>query len=171
MPLSDSTLAANLPSGPLLQQPVVVGPGFLPIPAKTVSQIVAGKYVDLGDLLSVNIVPTEPESQAFLDGRLMFLPSAKKQRRRIKDIVTCSEAFAIFTLILTSYFSPTPERFNFLQASHPAHIPPVQWSCLAAIRSALPPARCGDEAHGLVDHECSTLQFSCCWDLCAFWVW
>ena len=79
-PLSDSTLAANLPSGPLLQQKFVVGPGFSPVPEKTVSQIVAGRYVDLGDLLSVNIVQTEPESQAFLDGQLEFLPSAKKQR-------------------------------------------------------------------------------------------
>ena len=79
-------------------------PRFFTIPAKTVSQIVASKYVDLGDLLSVNIVQTEPESQAFLDGRLVFLPSAKKQRRRIEDIVTWSEAFTIFTLILTSYF-------------------------------------------------------------------
>ena len=111
VPLSDSTLAANLPSGPLLQQPFVVGPSFFPIPAKTVSQIVAGKYVDLGDLLSVNIVQTEPESQAFLDGRLVFLPSAKKQRRRIEDIVTWSEAFTIFTLILTSYF---PHRWKDL---------------------------------------------------------
>ena len=111
VPLSDSTLAANLPSGPLLQQPFVVGPGFSPIPAKTVSQIVAGKYVDFGDLLSVNIVQTEPETQAFLDGRLVFLPSAKKQRRRIEDIVTWSEAFTIFTLILTSYF---PHRWKDL---------------------------------------------------------
>ena len=79
-PLSDSTLAANLPSGPLLQQKFVVGPGFSPVPEKTVSQIVAGRYVDLGDLLSVNIVQTELESQAFLDGQLVFLPSAKKQR-------------------------------------------------------------------------------------------
>ena len=75
-PLSDSTLAP----GPLLQQKFVVGPGFSPVPEKTVSQIVAGRYVDLGDLLSVNIVQTEPESQAFLDGQLVFLPSAKKQR-------------------------------------------------------------------------------------------
>ena len=111
VPLSDSTLAANLPSGPLLQQPFVVGPGFLPIPAKTVSQIVAGKYVDFGDLLSVNIAQTEPETQAFLDGRLVFLPSAKKQRRRIEDIVTWSEAFTIFMLILTSYF---PHRWKDL---------------------------------------------------------
>ena len=104
VPLSDSTLAANLPSGLLLQQPFVVGPGFSPIPAKTVSQIIAGKYVDLGDLLSVNIVQAELELQAFQDGRLVFLPSAKKQRQCIEDIVTWSEAFTIFMLILTSYF-------------------------------------------------------------------
>ena len=111
VPLSDISVVASMPSGPFLQQPFVVGPGFSPIPAKTVSQIVAGKYVDLGELLSVNIVQTEPESQAFLDGRLVFLPSAKKQRRRIEDIVTSSEAFTIFTLILTSYF---PHRWKDL---------------------------------------------------------
>ena len=103
VPFSDSFLVANLPSGPLLQHPFVVGPSFLPILAKTISQIVAGKYVDLGDLLSVND-QTEPQSQAFLDGHLVFLPSSKKQRHRIKDIVTWSEAFTIFTLTLMSYF-------------------------------------------------------------------
>ena len=60
--------------------------------------------MDLGELLSVNIVQTEPESQAFLDGHLVFLPSTKKQRQRIEDIVTWSKAFTIFSLILTSYF-------------------------------------------------------------------
>ena len=111
VPLSDNTLVANLPSGPLLQQPFVVDPGFSPIPVKRVSQIVAGKYVDLGDLLSVNILQTDPESQAFLDRRLVFLPSTKKQRRCIEDIVTWSEAFTIFSLILTSYF---PHRWKDL---------------------------------------------------------
>jgi len=67
----------------------------------------------------------------------VFLPSPKKQRRRIEDIVTWSEAFTIFTLILRSYFPHPVERFNFLQASHPAHVPPVQWLCLAGIRSFL----------------------------------
>ena len=111
VPLSDISVVANMPSGPLLQKSFVVGPGFFTISAKTVSEIVAGKYVDLGELLSVNIVQTEPESQAFLDGRLVFLPSAKKQRRRIEDIMTWSEAFTIFTLILTSYF---PHRWKDL---------------------------------------------------------
>ena len=55
----------------------------------------------------------------------------------------------------------------FLQASHPAHVPPVQWSRLAGIRSGIPPVRCGNEARGLVDHKRSALQFSRCWGLCA----
>ena len=98
--------ATNLPSGPLLQQPFVVGLGFSPVPAKTVNQIVSGKFVDLSDLLSVNIVHTEPESQVLLDGRLVFTPSTKRNRRRVEDISSWCEAFAIFTLILTSSFPP-----------------------------------------------------------------
>ena len=94
--------ATNLPSGPLLQQPFVVGPGFSPVPAKTVNQIVSGKFVDLSDLLSVNIVHTEPESQVLLDGRLVFTPSTKRNCRRVEDISSWCEVFAIFTLIFTS---------------------------------------------------------------------
>ena len=103
--------ATNLPSGPLLQQPFVVGLGFSPVPAKTVNQIVSGKFVDLSDLLSVNIVHTEPESQVLLDGRLVFTPSTKRNRRQVEDISSWCEAFAIFTLILTSSF---PHRWKDL---------------------------------------------------------
>ena len=34
-------------------------------------------------------------------------------------------------------FSTPLERFNFLQASHPAHVPPVRWSWLAGVQSFL----------------------------------
>ena len=46
---------------PLLDQPFIVGPGFSPVPAKLVAQIVAGKYIGLSDLLAVNLVQREPE--------------------------------------------------------------------------------------------------------------
>ena len=98
-------------SVPILQQPFVVGPGVSLIPAKTVNQIVAGKYVDLSDLRSVNIVQHEPESQVYLDGRLVVQPSPKRQRRKIEDIASWCEAFAIFTLIVTSSF---PHRWKDL---------------------------------------------------------
>ena len=44
-------------------QPFVVGLGVSPVPAKLVSQIVAGKYVDLCDLLPANLQVKEPEPQ------------------------------------------------------------------------------------------------------------
>ena len=39
----------------MADQPFVVGPGISPVPAKLVSQIVVSKYIDLGDLLPVNL--------------------------------------------------------------------------------------------------------------------
>ena len=44
----------SLAQSPMLHQLFVVGPGFSPIPAKLVSQIVVGKFVELNELLSVN---------------------------------------------------------------------------------------------------------------------
>ena len=152
VPLSDSSLVTSLPSGLLLQQPFVVGPGFSPIPVKTVSQIVAGKYVDSGELPSVNILQTKPESEAFLDVHLVFLPSTKKQRRRTEDIVTWSEAFTIFMLILTSYFPHCWKDLTsyklLILCTYRQFSGRVE---MAGIRSGLPPASCGDEARRLVD--------------------
>ena len=94
---------------PLLDQPFIAGPGFSPVPAKLVAQIVAGKYIDLSDLLAVNLVQREPEPQLLFDGRLVLTSQPKKQRRRIEDIASWMEAFAIFSLILVSHF-PTAGR-------------------------------------------------------------
>ena len=44
-------------------QTFMVGPGISPVPAKLVSQIVAGKYVDLCDLLPAYLHVKEPEPQ------------------------------------------------------------------------------------------------------------
>ena len=104
-------MAFGSSASPIFQQPFVVGPGFSPIPAKTVSQILAGKVVDLSDLLTVNIAQHEPESHVYLDGRLVVTPAPKKQRCKVDDIATWSEAFAIFTLLVTSYF---PHRWKDL---------------------------------------------------------
>ena len=86
------------------QQQFVLPPGFTSVPAKTVNQILAGKYIDLGDLLSANILEKEPEWQVYFGGNLVITPSAKKHCRKVDDIVSWSEAFSVFTLILTSYF-------------------------------------------------------------------
>ena len=102
-----SGVAASLPSSnlnPLAEQPFVVGPGFSPVPAKLVTQILSGKFVDLADLLASNMVNSEPEPQLLLDGRLVLTTPPKKSRRRIEDIATWTEAFTVFCLVLTSSF-------------------------------------------------------------------
>ena len=74
-PASPSTLIVALPSSaigtaslaplPVLHEPFVLGPGFSPVLAKFVSQIVARKFVELHELLPSNIVLTEPEPCMF----------------------------------------------------------------------------------------------------------
>ena len=96
---------------PTLHQPFVVGPVFSPIPAKIVAQIVAGKYLDLRDLLAPNLVHNDSEPQLLFDGRLVLTSTPKKQRRRVDDLGSWVEAFTIFFYILTSYF---PHRWQNL---------------------------------------------------------
>ena len=103
--LPSSTIAAtSLAPLPGLHQPFVVGPGFSPVLAKLVSQIVAGKFVELHELLPLNIVLIEPDTQLLFDGHLVLTFPPKKPKRRIEDISIWLEAFSIYCLILVSYF-------------------------------------------------------------------
>ena len=95
----------------LADQPFVVGPGYSPVPAKLVSQIRSGKFVDLSELLAANLVSSETEPQLMLDGRLVLSAPPKKPRRRIEDITTWTEAFTVLSLVLTSFF---PHRWKDL---------------------------------------------------------
>jgi len=92
-------------------QPFVVRPGFSPVPAKLVVQIVAGKFIDLNELLSATLQLKQPEPQLLLDGHLVLTTQPKKPCHRIKDIATWLEAFAIFSLIMVSLF---PHRWRDL---------------------------------------------------------
>ena len=102
-------LSAPLVS-PSLQQPFIIGPGFSPVPYKIVSQIVAGKFIDLAELFSVNLRESESEPQLVFDGRIV-LSSTKRPKRKIDDILAWSEAFSISSLILATYF---PSRWRDL---------------------------------------------------------
>ena len=94
-----------------LQQPFVIGPGYSPVPFKVVSQITAGKFVNLEELLAENIPVSEPEPQLWFEGRLVLSHTPKKPRRQISDITSWMEAFSIFFLILCSTF---PHRWRDL---------------------------------------------------------
>ena len=102
-----SGVSAQLPSSlvsSVADQPFIVGLGFSPVPATLVSQILSGKFVDLSELLSANLVNSEPEPQLMLDGRLVLSAPLKKPHRRIEDMTTWTEAFTVFSLVLTSSF-------------------------------------------------------------------
>ena len=103
LPLHQASLSSPT-SFPVLNQPFIVGPGFTPVPAKTVGQVVVRKFVDLGDLLPSSVSCAEPEPQLLFDGRLVLTSTSKKPKRHIEDITTWMEAFSIYCLILTSFF-------------------------------------------------------------------
>ena len=75
-------------SAPILHHPFVVFSGFTSIPAKLVGQIVAGKFAQLNELSSSNIVLNEPEPQLLFDGCLVLESTPKKAKRCIGDIMT-----------------------------------------------------------------------------------
>ena len=77
-----------------------VGPGHAPVPGKLVKKIRDGQFVELADLLSVNIRAEDQEPQAYLDGKILV--SSKRRQLEIKDILTWTEAFTIFQLVLCS---------------------------------------------------------------------
>ena len=88
-----------------LDQFFVVGPGYSPVPPKLVNQILAGKYIDLSELLSQNLLQAQAEPQLLFDGRLVLTSTGKKPRRRIEDIITWAEAFTVYMLVLASTFA------------------------------------------------------------------
>ena len=57
---------------PILHQLFALGPGFSPVPAKLVSQIMAKEFVELNELLN------EPKPQLRFDGRLVLTSTPKK---------------------------------------------------------------------------------------------
>ena len=92
---------ANISSAtpfPVLNQLFIVGP------AKVVGQVVAGKFIDLGDLLPSTVASAEPEPQLLFDGRLVLTSTPKKPKRRVEDIATWMEAFSVYCLIMISFF-------------------------------------------------------------------
>ena len=66
----------------------------------TIKKIIDGQFVELADLLSVNIRAKDQEPQAYLDGKILAAP--KRRQLEIKDVLTWIEAFSIFQLVLFS---------------------------------------------------------------------
>ena len=72
----------------------VVGPGYAPIPAKLVTKITSGVYVELADLLAENLREQKSKPHTYLDEKLVVSP-ARKRVVEITDILTWVKAFTI----------------------------------------------------------------------------
>ena len=97
-PLSLSGIS-SLVLTPILHQLFVVSPGFSPVPAKLVSQVMAGKFVELNELLSANLVLNELRASM-----LVLTPTPKNLKWWVDDITSWLEAFSVYCLILSSHF-------------------------------------------------------------------
>jgi hypothetical protein len=91
LPLAHTQLAA-----------FVVGPGFLPVPGKTVTNIISGLYIDLATLLAKPSDMRSPSPLIYIDGQVV-VSQASKPARRLTDISQWLHAFAIYMLIMVTY--------------------------------------------------------------------
>ena len=107
-PFASSSVASSLPSlgnsasVTKSEKAFIVGPGHAPIPAK-LAKIIEGQFMELADLLTVNLRAVEQEPQTFLEGKLLA-SNAKCRQVEIKDILTWTEAFTIFQLVLCASY-------------------------------------------------------------------
>lgn len=111
LPTPLSVSAGPQQVSPILHQPFILGPGCSPIPAKLVSQIASGKFVNLGELLSADLTETDEDPRMLFDGRLVLAAPKKRVVRSTADILSWVEAFSIFMTILSSF---NPQRWRDL---------------------------------------------------------
>ena len=148
-PLSLGSIS-SLAQTPIPHKPFVVGPGFLTGPAKIVSHIVAGKFVDLHEQLSAKLVLNKPEPQLLFDGRPVLTSTPKKLKRHVDDIISWLEALSVYCLILNSHF---PHRWKDLLHC----LPSVRWPSLVGVRSGFSRTRCCHEPYRVVNHQCAVI--------------
>ena len=88
----------NSTFAPSVGKAFVVGPGYAPIPAKLVTKITSGVFVELADLLAENLRAQESKPHIYLDGKLVVSP-ARKRVVEITDILTWVQAFTIYAWV------------------------------------------------------------------------
>jgi len=64
-----------------------------------VAKIREGYFMELADLLAINLRAVEQEPQTFLEGKLLVSKS-KRWQVEITDILTWTEAFTIFQMVM-----------------------------------------------------------------------
>ncbi|KAJ7371565.1 Cadherin-like and PC-esterase [Desmophyllum pertusum] len=108
----------------LADQPFVVGLGFSPVPSKLVKQILAGKYIDLSELLAANLVNADPEPQLLFEGRLVLTTPPQKAASVYRGPSKLDQDFLHLLASVDLAFTSPMERFVTVSAAHSAYTPP-----------------------------------------------
>ena len=122
-PLSLSGIS-SLVQMPILYQLFVVSPGFSPVPAKPVSQVIVGKFVELNELLSANLVLNEPRASIAV---LVLTPTPKNLKWWVDDI---NQLVRSLFSVLPYFILPFPAslgRFAAISAAYPPDSPQICW--------------------------------------------
>lgn len=103
---------------PGIKTPFSLGPGHTPIPPKIVGEIVAGKYIDLADLLAENLDATRKVPHTFIlaGDQMIQSTTAPRKQKEIVDIVTWVECFVSYMSVVTAY-NPARSRDLLLYLS------------------------------------------------------
>ena len=86
-------------------QAFILGSGRPPVPAKLVSQILTGKFIELSELIPENLAPPTTESTSFtIEGR-SIVPTTTSSRKKteISDILTWVECFNSYISVITAF--------------------------------------------------------------------
>ena len=100
-PRSSLSAVQGMPVQSAPDPPFVVDPGFQPIPAKTVAAIVMGEYIKLGNLL-LRSAQSPSTLLIRVDDRVV-VSASPKPAPLLTDILLWCQAFATFSLIMSSY--------------------------------------------------------------------
>ena len=71
----------------------------------------AGKFIELNNLLSTNLVLNKPKPLLLFDGQLVLTSTPKMLKQCVDDITNSLEAFSVYCVILSSHF---PHRWKDL---------------------------------------------------------
>ena len=90
-------------------KPFILSEGLPPVPAKIVTRILRGEFIDMAELLRDNL-------EAQRRGALQDAPSStgvSRSRREVPDLLSWVQCFSIYTAVMASAF---PERVHKLLA-------------------------------------------------------
>ena len=93
-----------------------------------VSKIISGQFVDLADLVSAKLRAVDQEPHTFLDGKLLV--SQKRRLVEISDVLTWTEAFTIYQMVLCSAHPhrwPDLTKYTLLIIQTARHSPDRAW--------------------------------------------